>query len=40
MEVVEYPPRLSGTAEEQIRQLWEYLYRQAERRNVEHQKPR
>ena len=35
MEQLEYPPRLHGTAEEQLRQLWEYLYRQAERRQAE-----
>ncbi len=31
----EYPPRLQGSLEEQIRQLWDYLYRLAERRRAE-----
>ena len=36
---VEYPPRPSGTAEQQILQLWEYLYRLAERQNAETKSP-
>jgi hypothetical protein len=35
MEQLEFPLRLHGTVEEQVRQLWEYLYRQAERRQAE-----
>ena len=37
---VEYPPRPSGTALEQIEQLWDYLYRLAERENAEKQTAR
>lgn len=29
------PPRLNGTAEEQLRQLWDYLYQLIERMNLE-----
>ena len=31
----EYPPRPEGTVQEQLRQLWEYLFRLAERQNAE-----
>ena len=37
---VEYPPRPTGTALEQIEQLWEYLFRLAERENAEKQTTR
>ncbi len=32
---IEYPPRPEGTSSEQITQLWEYLFRLAERLNAE-----
>ena len=32
---LEYPPRPEGTAEEQVRQLWEWLFRVIERLNAE-----
>ena len=35
MNPLEYPPRPEGTAEEQLRQLWEYLFRLIERLNAE-----
>ena len=31
---LEYPPRPEGTAEEQIRQLWEWLFELTERLNA------
>lgn len=33
--IVDYPERPAGTAEEQIATLWEYLYKLAEKINVE-----
>ena len=29
-----YPPVLTGSAEEQLRQLWDYVYQLAERLNL------
>ena len=36
---LEYPPRPEGTAEEQLRRLWIWLYRQVEQLNAEHPAP-
>ena len=33
---IEYPGRPEGTVQEQILQLWEYLFQLAERLNAEH----
>lgn len=30
----EYPPRLRGSVQEQLDQLWDYLYRLAERQDA------
>lgn len=35
MMLLPYPPVLTGTAEEQLRQLWDYLYQLIERLNAE-----
>ena len=32
---LEYPPRPEGSAEEQLRQLWEWLFRLIEELNAE-----
>ena len=32
---MEYPPRPEGSPQEQLRQLWEYLFRLVERLNAE-----
>ena len=33
---IEYPQKPEGSAQEQINQLWEYLFKLVERLNVEH----
>ena len=38
MDRYDFPPRLEGTAEEQLQQLWGYLFRLVERMNLETQK--
>lgn len=38
MEHFELPARPEGTTQEQITQLWEYLFRLAERLNAEQEK--